>query len=108
MSLHPWFTRKGDDLFVKLPITLGEALQGAKVDVPTPKGTVALTVPAYTSSGKRLRIKGHGVEAKGRPAGDLYAEEQIMLPEHIDAAALEAIHQAEKMHPQHPREQLRW
>jgi DnaJ-class molecular chaperone len=67
-----------------------------------------LTVPAYTSSGKRLRIKGRGVEAKGRPAGDLYAEVQIVLPDGLDAAALEAIRQAEKAHPQHPREQLRW
>ncbi len=108
VSPHPWFSRKGDDLFVKLPITLGEALQGAKVDVPTPKGTVALTVPAHTSSGKRLRIKGHGVEAKGRPAGDLYAEVQIVLPESVDATTVEAIRQAEKLHPQQPREQLRW
>ena len=69
---------------------------------------MALTVPPYTSSGKRLRIKGHGVASKGRPAGDLYAEVQIMLPESIPPAAIEAIREAEKTHPQHPREQLRW
>ncbi len=108
VSPHPWFTRKGDDLFVKLPITLGEALQGGKVDVPTPKGTVAITVPANTSSGKRLRIKGRGVEPKGRPAGDLYAEVQIVLPEGLDAATIETIRAAETKQPLHPRDQLRW
>lgn len=106
---HPSFTRKGDDLYVKLPVTLLEAVRGSKVDVPTPKGTVALRVPPGTSSGKRLRVKGHGVAAKGRPSGDLYAEVQIVLPPNLDDASLAQIEQLDARHPTpDPRAALRW
>ena len=56
-----------------MPITLAEAAAGAKIDVPTPRGTVAVSVPPGTSSGKKLRIKGHGVAPKGEAPGDLRA-----------------------------------
>ena len=81
---HPWFTRKGNDLEVRVPVTLAEAALGAKVDVPTPKGTISLRVPAGTSSGKKLRIKGHGVPQRNGEPGDLYAEIQIVLPSPLD------------------------
>ena len=68
VSPHPYFRRTGNRLDVRVPVTLAEAAQGAKIDVPTPHGTISLTVPPNTSSGKRLRIKGHGVQA-GQPAG---------------------------------------
>ena len=61
VSPHPYFRRTGNRLDVRVPVTLAEAALGAKIDVPTPQGTIALTVPPNTSSGKRLRIKGHGV-----------------------------------------------
>lgn len=105
---HPFFTRRGDDLIVKLPVTLREAAEGAKVDVPTPKGVVSLRVPAGTSSGAKLRIKGYGVEGKGRPAGDLFAEVQIMLPPKLEDADLEPIRQIDARHPLNPRDKLAW
>ena len=108
VAAHPWFTRKGDNLYVRLPITLREAAEGAKVDVPTPQGTVSLRVPPATSSGTRLRIKGHGVNAKGRTAGDLFAEVQVTLPHQLDAESLEMIKKIDAAHPSDPREQLRW
>ena len=54
---HPYFIRRGNDLEVQLPVTLAEAALGSKIDVPTPHGTVTLTIPAGTSSGKRLRVR---------------------------------------------------
>ena len=81
---HPFFARRGNDLLVRLPVTLGEAVAGASVDVPTPSGTVSLHVPPGTSSGKKLRIKGHGVAPKSGAKGDLLAEVLIVLPRQFD------------------------
>ena len=80
VSPHPYFQRRGNRLDVRVPITLTEAVQGAKVDIPTPQGTITLSIPPGTSSGRKLRVKGHGVNpSKGKP-GDLFAEVQIVLP----------------------------
>jgi DnaJ-class molecular chaperone len=108
VAAHPHFTRTGDRLDMKLPLTLVEAVQGAKVDVPTPYGTIALRVPPRTSSGARLRIKGHGIMHNDGTKGDLYAEVQIVLPETIDSDLLEAIHKLESRGPVNPRRDLRW
>lgn len=105
---HPWFQRRGDNLHVRLPVTLREAAEGAKVDVPTPRGTVSVRVPPHSSSGKKLRIKGRGVEAKGRPAGDLFAEIQIVLPPELSDTDLQKLREIEQAHPYNPREQLQW
>lgn len=109
---HPWFTRRGNDLEVRVPVTLSEAAVGAKVDVPTPKGTISLRVPAGSSSGKKLRIKGHGVAGRNGEAGDLYAEIQIVLPTPLDEESLELIKKFDEHvaseHPQDPRRDLKW
>ncbi len=66
---HPFFQRRGNHLIVKVPVTLGEAAAGAKIEVPTPRGTVSVHVPPGTSSGAKLRVKGYGVTLKmARPA----------------------------------------
>jgi curved DNA-binding protein len=67
-------------LEVKLPVSVSEAALGATIDVPTPGGTVALKIPAGSSSGRRLRVKGQGVKAASG-SGDLYVELQIKIPE---------------------------
>jgi DnaJ-class molecular chaperone len=108
VATHPWFQRRGNDLTVRLPISLAEAVDGAKVDVPTPSGTISLRIPARTSSGSKLRIKGHGVKPKTGEPGDLYAEVQIMLPPVIDGAAAEAIRKLDTENPSNPRRDLRW
>ncbi len=105
---HPFFRRRGDDLDVRVPITLLEAAEGAKVDVPTPRGTVSLRVPPKTSSGTKLRIKGHGVAKSGKTPGDLYAEVSIMLPKQIDSADIEQIRAMCEKGPIDPRADLRW
>ena len=69
---------------------------GAKVDVPTPSGTVALSVPPGTSSGTKLRVKGHGVAPKNGPPGDLLAEIQIVLPAGLSDAERDQIRQIDQ------------
>lgn len=103
---HPYFRRKGNDLEVKVPVTLAEAALGAKVDVPTPKGEIVLTIPKGTSSGKRIRVKGHGI-ATSHGVGDLFAEVQVVLPEKIDAELEEALKKSDERHPQKPRTELK-
>ncbi|MGE3407012.1 MAG: DnaJ C-terminal domain-containing protein [Pirellulales bacterium] len=105
---HRWFTRRGLNLYVRVPVTLGEAAGGGTVDVPTPYGTVGLRVPACTSGGAKLRIKGHGIRpAKGEP-GDLFAEIQVMLPKPLDPAEIEALKKIDEKHPAEPRQELKW
>ena len=105
---HPCFQRRGNHLHVKLPVTLSEAALGAKVDVPTPRGTVALRIPPGTSSGAKLRIKGHGVASARGPHGDLLAEVQIVLPDTLDEASREAIRRLDDRYANHPRANLQW
>jgi DnaJ-class molecular chaperone len=105
---HPYFHRRGDNLYVKLPVTLAEAAEGAKVDVPTPEGTVTLRVPAGASSGTKLRVKGHGVAPAGKPAGDLFADVQVVLPGKYSADELEMIRKLDAKHKLEPRRDLSW
>ncbi len=79
VTKHPHFERLGLDLYLDLPITVGEAYRGAKVRVPTPDGAVTLTVPKHAQSGQMSRIKGRGVKRKAE-VGDLYIRFQIKLP----------------------------
>lgn len=83
---HPFFRRDGDDIRLELPITLTEAVQGGKVRVPTVDGAVMLSVPAGSSSGKTLRLKGKGFSAKGGGRGDQLVTLMIEIPK--DDAAL--------------------
>ena len=103
------YERKGRDLYLKLPLSLAEAALGTKADVPTPSGTVTLRIPPGSSSGAKLRVKGHGIPAHGNePAGDLYAEVQIKLPADLDDADRQAIREIDERHPQQLRQDLRW
>ena len=77
---HRFFTRDGDNIRLDLPISLDEAVLGAKVKVPTVDGPVMLSVPAGTSSGKVLRLKGKGFTAKGGQRGDQLVTLMIDVP----------------------------
>ncbi|SNT12471.1 curved DNA-binding protein [Streptosporangium subroseum] len=77
---HPRYRVEGRDIYVHLPVTPWEAALGAPVVVETPGGEAKVKVPAGTSSGRRLRLRGRGMPgARGKP-GDLYAEVRIMVP----------------------------
>lgn len=105
---HPFFERKGRNLELRLPITVGEAALGGKVDVPTPKGTVTLSIPARSRSGRRLRLKGQGVQSAQGDPGDLIVELQIQLPEDLSDASLELLKQFEETQPFEPRSELKF
>ncbi|MBN2476054.1 MAG: J domain-containing protein [Pirellulales bacterium] len=105
---HPFFQRRGHHLHVKVPVTLAEAALGAKIDVPTPRGTVSLRVPAGSSSGTKLRVKGHGVTPKDGTAGDLLAEIQIVLPKDLGDADRQLIKDLDQRYPLSPRADLKW
>jgi molecular chaperone DnaJ len=93
---HALLTRSGRDLSMELPITVGEAVSGASVEVPTPKGAVKVKIPEGAQSGQRLRIKGRGVPANGKnSAGDLYLRLMVRVPkEKVAQEVLEKIDQA--------------
>ncbi len=78
---HARYRVDGRDLHVDLPVPLADAVLGAKVAVDTPSGKVAVTVPAWSSSDRRLRLKGRGLPLKAGGNADLYADVRIMLPE---------------------------
>jgi DnaJ-class molecular chaperone len=106
---HPHFQRRGNDLLVKLPVTLKEAALGAKIDLETPHGSVAVTVPRGSSGGRLLRLKGLGIRPNGRPAGDLIAELRIVIPSVIDGNAEQLINSLDdRWGGASPRDQLHW
>jgi curved DNA-binding protein len=75
---HPRFRVDGRDVSLELPVAPWEAALGAKVAVPTPDGTVEMTIPPGSAGGRRLRLKGKGIPAD--PPGDLYVTLNIVLP----------------------------
>lgn len=77
---HPYFRREGADLHVDVPVGVGEAYRGAKVRVPTVDGAANVSVPPKTKSGAVLRVKGKGVQRKGKEPGDLYVHLLVQLP----------------------------
>ena len=109
---HAVYRREGDTLAVSLPISLSEALEGAKVDLPTPWGTISLRIPEGTSSGKKLRAGGMGVRHANGSKGDLIAEVQIVLPVSDDEAASKALLDSAKIVEasvqEDPRAAIKW
>jgi len=98
---HPFFERRGDNIHIDLPVTVGEAIRGAEVDVPTIHGPVRARIPAGTQGGQTFRISGKGVKKKGKDAGhgDHYYRVQISVPKEAPANAVDAIEGAYKENP---------
>ena len=103
---HRIFTRKGDDIHVELPISLREAVLGARVQVPTPSGAVMMSVPKWANTGTVLRLKGKGVRRKEKGAGDEYVTLKVMLPEGPDPELEKFIAQWRPATEHGPREPL--
>jgi DnaJ-class molecular chaperone len=88
---HSIFKREGDNLRIDLPVTIGEAMKGTTVSVPTPTGDVELKVPAGTRSGQVLRLKGKGVpNLKSKAPGDMFVTIRVQVPSTEDEEALKA------------------
>ena len=87
VGTHTVFHRDGDDIYLTLPITLREAVLGAKIDIPTISGPISLTIPPGSNTGIRLRIKERGIKnPSNSAAGNQYVTLSVMLPEQPDAA----------------------
>ena len=105
---HPCFRRRGNNLYVTVPVALGEAAGGSKIDLPSPTGTITLSIPPGSSSGTKLRVAGHGVQAQGKPRGDLFAEVQIVLPKKLTKEDRETLTTLSSNYPENPRANLQW
>jgi len=82
---HPFFRREGTDIHVEVPVTISEAVLGARITVPTTTGPVAMNVPKRSDSGTKMRLRGRGIAAAGRPAGDQYVTLKLVLGPVSDA-----------------------
>ena len=104
---HPVFERRGDDLHMALPISLGEALRGAKVTVPTLQGSVVMTIPPRSTTGAVLRLKGKGVpRPNGEDAGSQYVRLEVAMPPAADEILERVVADWESQHPYDPRARL--
>jgi DnaJ-class molecular chaperone len=83
---HPLFRREGNNVSIETPVTLTEAVIGAKINVPTIDGPVSMSVPAGSNTGTRLRLRGRGIAPKGGQAGDQYVVLKVILPKEPDRA----------------------
>ncbi|MCA8986672.1 MAG: J domain-containing protein [Planctomycetaceae bacterium] len=108
VAAHPWFRREGADLLIDVPISLSEAVLGSKVDVPTlSDGLVTVTIPAGTSTGAKLRLKGKGVlDARTKARGDQYVVVKVAVPRQISEEARQLMQQFQEKAPQNPRQGL--
>jgi curved DNA-binding protein len=101
---HPYFLREGKDIILDVPLSLSEAVLGARIEVPTLDGTrLTVKVPPGTSSGSRLRLRGKGIKG-----GDQYIEVKVMVPAPKDERSRELIEEFARLNPQNPRADLPW
>jgi molecular chaperone DnaJ len=104
---HPFFERRGDDLYTNVPVTVSEATLGAKVEVPTIDGRSLVRIPPGTNSGKTLRLKEKGVpSARNGARGDQYVEIQVIVPQPTDERVRTLMKELETIAPEDPRKDL--
>jgi molecular chaperone DnaJ len=102
---HPLLERRGDDLYMDLPVTVSEAMLGATIEVPTPDGPVRMKVPPLSQAGRQLRVKGKGVpQLRGGERGDLYLRLRVHVPDRESAAATEAARALDAAYAVSPRD----
>jgi len=96
---HPIFERDGDDIIVEVPLSVDEAVLGAKVQVPTIHGKVALNIPKGTSGGQTFRLRGKGIEnARTKKTGDQHVRTKLVLPSQPDPELEKAMQQWREAH----------
>src|SRR5438552_6876653 len=104
---HPFFERRGNDLFTKVPVTVSEATLGAKVEVPTIDGRSLVRIPPATNSGSTLRLREKGVpSARNGARGDQYVEIQVVVPPPTDERVRNLMKELESVAPGDPRKDL--
>jgi molecular chaperone DnaJ len=105
---HPFFERRGDDIYTRVPISVSEAALGAKIEVPTIDGRAVLRVPPGSSSGRMLRLREKGVPLARTPSrrGDQYVELQVMVPDAVDERVRTLLKELAQLAPEDPRRDL--
>lgn len=105
---HRHFTRKGDNIYVTVPITVPEAALGTKIEVPTVEGKAQLKIPAGTESGQKFRLRERGFPSLRNPSlrGDQFIEVQIKLPRVISEETKEILKKFEHANPENPRKAM--
>jgi molecular chaperone DnaJ len=107
VSPHPFFSRKGDNLYCEVPVTIGEAVLGARIRVPTLEGAASITIPPGTQSGQTFRLRGKGVpRLNGNGRGDLYITCRLEIPRHLDSRVQELFRELERLIADNPRMDL--
>jgi len=100
---HPFFRREGNDIYLKLPITVSEAILGSKVDVPTPDGKAIMKIPAGTQGGQRFKLKGKGFSTPRGGHGNMYVDIAIAVPTELGEKAKEHLKEFEEAYKENPR-----
>lgn len=101
---HPIFRRKGDDIYLEVPVSIYEAALGKKIDVPTIDGSAEMTLPSGVQNGVKLRLKGKGVtNLKTKARGDQYVEIKLVMPDKITDDEKKKFEELEKNRPYNPR-----
>lgn len=105
---HKHFTRKGDNIYVTVPITVPEAALGAKIEVPTVEGKAQLRIPPSTQSGQKFRLRQRGAPSLRKPGarGDQFVEVQVTFPKVISEETKELLRQYSKMNSENPRVEM--
>jgi molecular chaperone DnaJ len=107
VKAHPFFERRGNDLHVKVPVTVTEATLGAKIEVPTMDGRSLVRIPPGTNSGSTLRLREKGVpSARDGARGDEYVEIQVIVPKPTDERVRKLMKELENIEPADPRKDL--
>lgn len=100
----PIFRKEGRDLYYTLPISIFEAIKGAKIKVPTLYGDVMVKIPPGSQCGQKLRLKGKGLPGmKGKGPGDQYVELKVIVPKHLNPEALNKLEELERLIPENIR-----
>src|SRR5436305_2141609 len=102
---HQYFTRKGDNIYVTVPITVPEAALGARIEVPTVNGKAQLRIPPGTQSGQKFRLRRRGAPSLRDPNlhGDQFVEVQVTLPKVISEETKELLRKYSQMNDENPR-----
>jgi molecular chaperone DnaJ len=105
---NPVFTRKADNIYVTVPVTIAEAALGAKIEVPTIDGRAHLKIPPGTQTGQKLRLREKGVTSSSADGarGDQIVEVQIVVPKLQDERSKEILRELAKLNPEDPRKEL--
>jgi len=107
VTAHPFFHREGDNIHIKVPITVWEAALGTKIEVPTIDGKALLKIPRGTQNGQRFRLREKGVHStRKHRRGDQIVQVVLQAPEARDERTREILGELAKLHPQDPRTEM--